>query len=99
MKHLNFDLEGRLIESESKEIVNAKPLSVPPALIGVDTRGLNNSNSFDKDYLRRLDQTVSREEERKMLPIEANAYVPSWSKAAGREEGYVWVAIQFYKTE
>ena len=96
MKRLEFDLESKLVDANSGKIVKAEALSVPPALIGFDTNGIGNSNSFDPEYLRRLEQTVNREKERQMLPYEANAYVASNSKSAGRDQHSVWVAIQFY---
>ena len=97
MKRLDFDLEGRVVDAESKKIVNAKPLSVRPGLIGFDASGINGPYSLDKEYLRRLDHAVNQERER--LPYEANAYVTSLEKAAGIEQGYVYVAVQFYKIE
>jgi len=94
---LAFDLEGRLVEARTNELVRAEALSVRPDLIGFDTTGIPNSNSTDEEFLRRLDQAVNQEKQRQMLPFSANAYVPSIAKAAGRDQGYVWVAIQFYK--
>jgi len=99
MKRLDFDLEGRLVDAESKKIVNAEPLSVRPKLIGFDASGINGPDSMDEEYLRRLNQAANQEKAGEMLPFEANAYVTSLGKAAGKDQGYVWVAIQFYKTE
>ena len=97
MKRLKFDLEQRLVDANSGKIVKAKALSIPPDLIGFDISGIGNSNSFDPEYLRRLEQTVDQEKEGQRLPHEANTYVASYGKAAGRDQHYVWVAIQFYK--
>ena len=98
MKRLAFGLENRLVDAESKEVVNAEPLPIRPILIDFDARGINGPYSMDEEYLRRLDQAVNREEERGMLPPEADSYVQSIGKASGRlYQGQVWVAIQFYR--
>src|SRR3989344_9494338 len=99
MKRLDFNLEGRLVDAESKKVVNAQPLLVRPRLIGFDAIGITGPNSMDPEYLKRLDQAINQEKAREMLPFEANAYVTSLGKAAGRDQGYVLVAVQFYKTE
>lgn len=97
MKRLNFNLEHKLVDAESGKEVKAKALPVPPSLIGFDASGIIGPSSLDKEYLRRLDQAVNQEKEKQMLPFEANAYLASSGKVAGRDEGYVWLAIQFYK--
>ena len=99
MHRLKFTLEGKLVTARSEAEVAASSLAVGPELIGFDISGIDGPVSSDPEYLRRLENAVTQEKDRGKLPFEADAYVASLSKAAGRDKHYAWVAVQFYKTE
>lgn len=96
LRRLESDIERHLRDATTKQRVRATALTIPPTLVGFDTRGIPGPglDSLGDEYLTRLHEAVHREP---YLPLEANAYVPGITKGAASVDGQVWVPIQFYK--